>query len=70
MRDLYNLSFITNKYYDQLSSETIFHARDVVENKGVEQLEYLINTQSDNLINNNKLENDFLKMYDKLGLIH
>ena len=43
--------------------------RVAVEYKGLEQFEYVIKDQKDELINNEKLETEFLKMYEKLGLL-
>jgi hypothetical protein len=69
IRDLYDLSFICNNYWERLSNSTIKSLRDCVSFKGLEQFDYLIKTQSDELINNDKLAEDFLEMYDKLGLL-
>ncbi len=69
IRDLYDLSFICNNYWERLSNSTIKSLRDCVSFKGLEQFDYLIKTQSDELINNDKLAEDFLGMYDKLGLL-
>lgn len=69
IRDLYDITFICNHYYDRLSSQTIALLRGAVEYKGIEQFDYVIRTQSDELIDNDKLAEDFLMMYDRLGLI-
>lgn len=69
IRDLYDLTFICNNYWSSLSPAVISMARNCVEFKGLEQFDYLINQQKDELIDNNKLADDFLKMYDKLGLL-
>jgi len=69
IRDLYDLSFICKNYWDSLSNNTIKSLRDCISFKGLEQFDYLIKTQSDELINNDKLAEDFLIMYDKLGLL-
>ena len=70
IRDMYDLTFISNRYWDELSSATRSVVRNVIEYKGVEQFDYIIKDQSDELIDNNKLADDFLKMYDKLGLLY
>lgn len=67
IRDLYDLTFICNNYW--VSPVIINMVRNCVEYKGLEQFDYLINQQSDELIDNNKLADDFLKMYDRLGLL-
>lgn len=69
IRDLYDLTFICNNYWDSLSENTIKSIQDCVSYKGIEQFDYLIATQSDPLINSDKLAEDFLTMYDKLGLL-
>lgn len=43
--------------------------RGVVEHKGIAQFGYVVRNQSGELINNDKLAEDFLKMYDWLGLL-
>ncbi len=69
IRDLYDLSFICNRYWKQLSNEVQSIIRTTVEYKGIEQFDYLINIQEDELINNDKLVVDFLNMYNKLDLL-
>ena len=69
IRDLYDITFICNHYFDKLSSTTKNIITDAVGNKGIEQFDYLVKTQNDPLIDTNKLETDFLKMFDKLGLL-
>ena len=66
--DLYDLTFICSRYWDKLSESTVDIIRNAIGYKGIEQLDYIIKTQSDKLIDNDKLANDFLIMYDKLGL--
>lgn len=70
IRDLYDLTFICNKYFDKLSDTTKDIITDAISNKGIEQFDLLINTQKDELIDNEKLCSDFLNMYNKLGLIY
>lgn len=68
IRDLYDLTFICINYWNHLSPLVKNMVKNCVEFKGLEQFDYLINQQSDPLINNDKLAEDFLEMYDKLGL--
>ena len=70
IRDLYDVVFIVNHYYDQLSEERLEMFKDVLSYKGLEQFDYLINTQQDELIDKDKLGNDFLEMFDKLGVLY
>jgi len=69
IRDLFDLSFIINNYLNQLDPSTILMVQSALQTKGVEQFDYLVNTQSDDLIDNDMLETNFLKMYEKLGLL-
>lgn len=70
IRDLYDLAFICNNYYEQLSEQTRFSIRDAVGYKGIEQFDYLVRQQSDELICTDKLVDAFHIMYDKLGLLY
>ena len=69
IRDLYDICFICNNYWDELSEDVKSFIRVAVEYKGIEQFEFIIKDQKDELIDNKKLEEDFLKMYDKLGIM-
>lgn len=70
IRDLFDLAFIVNNYYSQLSAVTLNIISDALQYKGLEQVDYMIATQSDELINNDELINSFLEMHDKLGLLY
>lgn len=70
IRDLYDVVFICNNYWNELSPSTKILMQATVGFKGLEQLDYVISTQHDDLIDNDKLANDFLDVYDKLGLIN
>ena len=69
IRDLYDVTFICNKYYDNLSSQTIGAMRNAFEYKGVTYFDYITKTQPDELINTSKLADSFLDAYEKLGLL-
>jgi len=69
IRDLYDLTFIFNNYSDRLSPQTISLLRGAVEHKGIAQFDYVVRNQPDELIDSDKLADDFLKMYDRLGLL-
>lgn len=69
IRDLYDLTFITNNYWDDLNKEVKKVIQNTVEYKGLEHFDFIIKDQSDELIDNNKLAGDFLSMFDKLNLI-
>lgn len=68
IRDLYDLSFICNNYWDILNESAKKLMQEVVSYKGVEQFDFLVKDQSDELINNDKLAEEFLKMYEKLDI--
>lgn len=70
IRDLYDITFICKNYFTELSAVTIQALRGIVEYKGLEQFDYLVTTQKDELIDEKKLELDFLTMIDKLGLLY
>lgn len=69
IRDLFDCSFIVNNYYDKLSFLTINSYISTFQHKGLEQLDYLIETQADPLIDTNSLVESFLTANDKLGLL-
>lgn len=69
IRDLYDIIFISKKYWNELlpiSKDTLSNA---LQYKGLEHCDYIIREQCDELINNDKLAEDFLNIYDKLGLL-
>lgn len=70
IRDLYDLTFIYSHYCDRLSPQTMALLRSAVEYKGIEQFDYVIRNQQDELIDSNRLSEDFLNMYNGLGLLY
>lgn len=69
IRDLYDLSFICCNYYNRLSEQTKNFIFDTISAKGVEQYDYLVNNQPDELINKEKLLDLFLTAIEKIGLL-
>jgi len=69
IRDLYDLTFIFNHYFDKLSPQTLALLRGAVEYKGIAQFDYVVRNQPDELIDNDKLAVDFLTMFERLGLL-
>lgn len=69
IRDLYDVSFIFNKYGDVLSPSTKQMMADVITGKGIEQFDYLVSNQEDELIDTDKLAESFLDMIDGLGIL-
>ncbi|WP_303690996.1 nucleotidyl transferase AbiEii/AbiGii toxin family protein [Megamonas hypermegale] len=66
--DLYDLCYIGDRYYAKLSPAVKVVLQNALEYKGWEQFNYIIQTQKDLLIDNDKLVNRFSKLYDKIGL--
>lgn len=69
IRDLFDCSFIVNNYYDKLSFNTVNSYISTFQHKGLDQLDYLVETQADPLIDPNSLVESFLTANDKLGLL-
>lgn len=69
IRDLFDLSFITNNYYDSLNPFVRSSLRNAIEFKGLEQFDYIIREQPDELIDIDVLADNFLKAYERLGLL-
>jgi predicted nucleotidyltransferase component of viral defense system len=67
IRDLYDITFIYLHYKNNLSMGNIINLQTAVSFKGLEYFDYLIKQQSDELIDGNKLAENFLKMYYDLG---
>lgn len=68
LRDLYDLSFICEKFFNDLSDATKLMIQSAVQYKGIEQCEFLLQTQKDPLIKPDVLIEKFLNMYEKLEL--
>lgn len=68
IRDLYDVVFIYNHHKQELSPITLDLLKDSVKNKGLEYVDYLVKTQSDELIDKEKLLSSFLEMYDDMEL--
>ncbi len=68
IRDLYDVVFIILNYTNQLSPQTLSLVQTAFGYKGFEQFDYLVSTQSDELIDNDKLADGFLKAWQILGL--
>ncbi len=70
IRDLYDICFICNTYWEELDSDIKAVVRTAIEYKGIEQCEFVIKDQGDELIDSDKLITDFLSAYDKIGLLN
>lgn len=69
IRDLYDVSFICTHYFDQLSESARDALRTALEYKDLEQFDYIVRNQKDELIDPDALETMFLESFDKLGLL-
>jgi predicted nucleotidyltransferase component of viral defense system len=73
LRDLYDVVYIVNNYFDKLSLNIQYYFIDAFQYKGLEQFDYLTknkDVKADILIDENKLMDNLLKAYDKLGLLY
>lgn len=69
IRDLYDVAYICTHYYDELSESARDALRTALEYKDLEQFDYIIRSQKDELIDPDRLETMFLEAFDKLGLL-
>ena len=70
VRDLFDLSFIYLTYKGELTPETISLIRHTVAYKGIEQYDYVVREQQDELIDTDTMAENFLAMFSDLGLMH
>lgn len=69
IRDLYDLVFIGNNYAEDLTNNTKQLLQSAFFEKGFDYIDYLVKTQNDDLIDERKIYNDYLNLYDNLNLI-
>lgn len=67
IRDLFDITYVYNKYKGSLSSLSIEMLVNALSVKGLDQFDYLMKTQYDPLIDYNSLAEGFLNMYYDLG---
>ena len=70
IRDLYDICFICDRYFDELSDSTKEQLKDAMTYKGFEYFDYVTSTQDDALIDKNTLADLYLKMFEKLDLLY
>lgn len=68
IRDLFDLVFIVNTYFDELSAPTQSIIRQSLSYKGMEQFDFLTTDQHDELIEPGALLSNMVNAFDKLGL--
>ena len=66
--NLYNIIFLIKNHWEKLSDTTKDNIKDSFSHKGIDYFEMLLETQSDELIDKEKLQNDFIDIWDKVGL--
>lgn len=69
IRDLYDVTFICRNYWEIIPDVLKIQVQDALSFKGLEYFDMIIRTQSDELIDNNKLVADFIELYNALGLL-
>ena len=68
IRDFYDICFITNKYWDKLTQGSKEMIRNVFEYKNFEYVQFLLDTQRDELVQADRLADSFLDAYEKAGM--
>jgi hypothetical protein len=69
VRDLYDVLFIALEHQDELSEGSKSQLINAFQYKGLGQLDYLLATQEDALVNTDRMETRFLEMYESLDLV-
>lgn len=69
IRDLYDICFLCTHHFDHLSEETKEKFREAFACKDLEQFDYLIANQTDELIDPDVLADMCLNSFDRLGLL-
>lgn len=70
IRDVYDLCYLCNNFEEQISKRTFSIVRTVLSFKGLDNFDYIVQTQKDDLIDPDELAASFLKLYDKVGLLY
>lgn len=70
LRDLYDIAFICDRYFNDLSAGTKNQISDALSYKGFDHFDYITSTQSDPFIDKEKLAELYIKMFDKLDLLY
>ena len=69
IRDLYDIAFIVINYFNRLGNRDIRRVANTLSMKGLEHFDYLMTTQSDELINSNILVDRYLEILKRLEMI-
>jgi predicted nucleotidyltransferase component of viral defense system len=68
IRDLHDMVFIGVNYWNGLNLQVKSALRNALEYKGLDYLDYLLNTQADELIDSDYLLTNFITLWEMLGL--
>ncbi len=69
LRDLYDVTFLGLNYCNELNPFVIQQMREVLLYKGIGHIDYILETQEDNLIDKNTLYDSFINLWELLGLL-
>ena len=70
IRDLYDICFICDRYFADLSESTKEQLKDALTYKGFDYFDYVTSTQDDALIDKDTLAGLYLNMFEKLNLLY
>ena len=70
IRDLYDICFICDQYFDSLSDSAKEQLKDALTYKGFDYFDYVTSTQEDPLIDKNVLAESYVKMLETLDLLY
>ena len=70
LRDLYDVAFICSNYFDELQPVTKALLQNALMYKGMEHFDYIVNQEKDELIDENRLAESFLNMFDQFDLLY
>lgn len=69
IRDLYDVSFLVNKYWDSFDASTRAFMANALASKGLEQFELVLAENTDELIDESALTEAFLQANERAGLL-
>lgn len=70
LRDLYDVAFICGHYFDELQPTTKALLQNALMYKGIEHFDYIVNQEKDELIDENRLAESFLNMFEQFDLLY
>lgn len=70
LRDLYDIAFICGNYFEELQPEVKALLQNALMYKGIEHFDYIVSQERDELIDENRLAESFLAMFDQFDLLY